>query len=453
MKSLQRKCNIAEQRLGSLETIANETKLIELKGLNEKLNDTFESEKRQIERDHEQVLSTMRMEKEKLNLAIVHHEASEKHALASYSILKMCSTEKWEPSIGIQSHESHIQAMKAMYNILLKKEEQLFQVYSNAQNNESKTSIKQDSYYSAYQNPEGKLKVASNSGVNSTKNKILVDPALDQITLMREIEDLKVQLSDYATQETNLTFALQANSKSFHRHFGDEIFQRWYVNNISRLMKDFSIDSQKQAQIMDKLKESLIAYTHKNKITVNAYIEDEEKKIEEAVKEKIIALDKNKEALLEKDKQITSLKREKEELRSSLKTELEKAHKTKLEHEDEIRSLKEDEIRSLKEDETKVNEMVMESKSSDTDQIEKLQNTLSDKEAAIHELTEDVNTLRSKLNASSSFIDNYNVVKTPVPHLRRCQERVKDIRKPWDHYSLKSMLSAMSLITIIYRLP
>ena len=47
----------------------------------------------------------------------------------------------------------------------------------------------------------------------------MVDPALDQITLMREIEDLKVQLSDYATQETNLTFALQANSKSFHRHF------------------------------------------------------------------------------------------------------------------------------------------------------------------------------------------------------------------------------------------
>ena len=277
LKSFQRKCNIAEQRLESLETIANETKLIELKRLNEKLNDTFESEKRQIARDHEQVLSTMRMEKEKLNLAIVHHEASEKHALASYSILKMCSTEKWEPSIGIQSHESHIQAMKAMYNILLNKEEQLFQVYSNAQNNESKTSIKQDSYHSAYQNPEGKLKVASsNSGVNSTKNKILVDPAFDQITLMREIEELKVQLSDYATQETNLTFALQANSKSFHRHFGDEIFQRWYVNNISRLMKDFSIDSQKQAQIMDKLKESLIAYTHKNKITVNAYIEDEE---------------------------------------------------------------------------------------------------------------------------------------------------------------------------------
>ena len=141
---------------------------------------------------------------------------------------------------------------------------------------------------------------------------------------MREIEDLKVQLSDYATQETNLTFALQANSKSFHRHFGDEIFQRWYVNNISRLLKDSSIDSESQAQIIDELKESLIAYTHKNKITVNAYIEDEEKKIEEAVKEKIIALDKNKEALLEKDKQIASLKREKEELRSSLKTEVRK---------------------------------------------------------------------------------------------------------------------------------
>ena len=110
----------------------------------------------------------------------------------------------------------------------------------------------------------------------------MADPASDQITLMREIEELKVQLSDYATQETNLTFALQANSKSFHRHFGDEIFQRWYVNNISRLLKDSSIDSESQAQIIDELKESLVAYTHKNKITVNAYIEDEEKKIEEA---------------------------------------------------------------------------------------------------------------------------------------------------------------------------
>ena len=208
-------------------------------------------------------------------------------------------------------------------------------------------------------------------------------------------------------------------------------------------MKDFSIDSQKQAQIMDKLKESLIAYTHKNKITVNAYIEDEEKKIEEAVKEKIIALDKNKEALLEKDKQITSLKREKEELRSSLKTELEKAHKTKLEHEDEIRSLKEDEIRSLKEDETKVNEMVMESKSSDTDQIEKLQNTLSDKEAAIHELKEEVNTLRSKLNTSSSFVDNHNVVKTPVssPEIKFKKE-LKTFATPGTNTLLKSTLSS-----------
>ena len=165
LKSLQRKCNIAEQRLESLETIANETKLTEMKGLNEKLNDTFESEKRQIAKDHEQVLSTMRMEKEKLRLAIIHHEASEKHALASYSILKMGSAEKWEPSIGIQSHESHIEDIKAMYNILLNKEEQLFQVYSNAQNNESKTSFDQDSYYNAYQNPEGKLKLtSSNSG-------------------------------------------------------------------------------------------------------------------------------------------------------------------------------------------------------------------------------------------------------------------------------------------------
>ena len=72
------------------------------------------------------------------------------------------------------------------------------------------------------------------------------------------------------------------------------------------------------------------------------------------------------------------MKREKEELRSSLKTELEKAHTTKLEHEDEFRS--------LKENETKVNDMVMESKSSDIDQLAKLQNTLSNKEAAIHEL-------------------------------------------------------------------
>ena len=63
------------------------------------------------------------------------------------------------------------------------------------------------------------------------------------------------------------------------------------------------------------------------------------------------------------------MKREKEELRSSLETELEKAHTTKLEHEDEFRS--------LKENETKVNEIVMESKSSDIDQLAKLQNTLS----------------------------------------------------------------------------
>ena len=88
LQSLQRKCNIAEQRLKSLETIANETKLTEMKGLNENLNDKFESEKLQIAKDHEQVLSTMRMEKEKLRLANIHHEASEKHALASYSIFK-----------------------------------------------------------------------------------------------------------------------------------------------------------------------------------------------------------------------------------------------------------------------------------------------------------------------------------------------------------------------------
>ena len=98
-------------------------------------------------------------------------------------------------------------------------------------------------------------------------------------------------------------------------------------------------------------------------------------------------------------------------------------------------------FRSLKENQTKVNEIVMESKSSDIDQIEKLQNTLSNKEAAIHELKEELDTLRSKLNASSSFIDNYNVVKTPVPSSETdVKKELKTFASPGTTIVLKSML-------------
>ena len=70
-----------------------------MKGLHENLNDKFESEKLQIAKDHEQITFNNTHGKEKLRLANIHHEASEKHALASYSILKMGSAEKWEPSV------------------------------------------------------------------------------------------------------------------------------------------------------------------------------------------------------------------------------------------------------------------------------------------------------------------------------------------------------------------
>ena len=83
----------------------------------------------------------------------------------------------------------------------------------------------------------------------------------------------------------------------------------------------------------------------------------------------------------------------------------------------------------------------MESKSSDIDQLAKLQNTLSNKEAAIHELKKELDTLRSKLNASSSFIDNYNVVKTPVPSPETdVKKELKTFASPGTTTVLKSML-------------
>ena len=321
-----------------MDLVAKKNEAYALEDLKNELSKKFEEEKINIARDNDEELAKLRLEKEKLKKQIVDFEGSVIHGELGLNILKMSSSDNWEPSSLVRDHETWLQSLRNIYLQLLEREKNIFDLMAEEKTRDSTTPNLQKESMALFKKISSASKTSKNTTQNqasNNKNKIGDESRLGETQALIEIRALKSRLAEISAQETNLAFALQANNKNFHRHFGNTILQRWHVQNVSNILKDLSVEKEIIDTVTSKVKSSLSFYTESNQITVNAYILEEEKKIEEAIKDKNDALEEQKEALVEKEDEILKLNREIKKLNLVLEEERKKSIKAAIRNNEE----------------------------------------------------------------------------------------------------------------------